>query len=204
VTANRWRKLLGGVAVVVAVIGVGVGLRLVAAPGHFGGGRDTPGGPFKLVNTAGETVTPARWRGRYKLVYFGYTYCPDVCPTALGIISRALDRLDPSVRARIVPVFITVDPARDTRKVMAEYVQHFHPALIGLTGTERQVRRAAEAYNVTHEKVPREEGPYLMDHSALTYLMGPEGAFIRQFPHGMAAKKMAAALRATVKQGAGS
>lgn len=152
------------------------------------------GGPFTLVNGAGETVTDEAFRGQYMLVYFGYTFCPDVCPTSLSTWAQALAMLPEDKAAKVTPIFITVDPARDTAEVVGQYVEHFHPRMVGLTGSEEQVKAAARAYKVFYQKVEEEGGDptaYLLDHSAISYLMGPDGTFITHFSHGIPPKDMA-------------
>ncbi|WP_137123660.1 SCO family protein [Roseomonas sp. HF4] len=133
------------------------------------------GGPFTLVDHTGRTVTERDFAGRALLVYFGFTYCPDVCPTELGTIAAALDAMGQGAD-RVTPVFITVDPERDTPEAMADYVSRFHPRLVGLTGTADQIAQAARAYRVYYAKVrPRDSTDYLMDHSSFIYLVGPDG-----------------------------
>lgn len=158
------------------------------------------GGPFTLVDQDGRTITDADFRGKYMLVYFGYTYCPDVCPTSLSRNSAAMEMLGDKA-AEIVPVLITVDPERDTPEVLKDYVGFFHPRLVALTGTPEQVAAAAKAYRVYFAKVEQEgaePGPYLMDHTSITYLMGPDGAYIRHFGHNVSAERMAEQLDAAL------
>ncbi len=163
-------------------------------PGGFGFG-DGIGGPFRLTDTAGQSVTDASFRGRWMLIYFGYTSCPDICPTELTMIAAVLRDLGPNA-ARVAPLFITVDPARDTGKVLAAYVRLFDPRLIGLTGTPAEISRAARAYRVFYRKVAlRDENAYLMDHSSFVYLMGPDGRFVDLFGPGARAADIAASLR---------
>lgn len=186
-------------AAVVLVVGLGLGGRFwLLAPDDSPAGN-TIGGPFTLTRAdSGATVTEADFAGRLMLVYFGYTFCPDICPTSLGTMARALDALTPARRAHIAPLFITVDPARDTPEVMAGYVAAFHPDLIGLTGSPDNLEAAARAYRATHEMVPDPEGNpdhYTIDHSSLVYLMGPDGGYRRHFPHGTPARIMADGLR---------
>ncbi len=142
-------------------------------------------GPFSLVDHTGKQITEDDFRGKHMLVFFGYTSCPDVCPMDLQIISRAMDELG-EVADRVQPIFITVDPARDTPEVLAEYASHFHPRIIGLTGTRRQVADAAMNYGVISMKIINEDNPenYSINHSALTYLLGPDGKFEAAFDHG--------------------
>ncbi|MBP0464382.1 SCO family protein [Roseomonas sp. PWR1] len=133
------------------------------------------GGPFTLVDHTGRTVTDRDFAGRAVLLYFGYAYCPDVCPTELGTIAAALDAMGPAGE-RVTPVFITIDPERDTQAALADYVSRFHPRMVGLTGTPEQIAQAARAYRVYYAKVrPRDMGDYLMDHSSFIYFIGPDG-----------------------------
>ncbi len=152
------------------------------------------GGPFALTTHDGRRVTEADFRGRFLLVFFGFTRCPDVCPTALATMTSALESLG-AAADRVQPVFITVDPARDTPPVLAEYVASFHPRLIGLTGSEAEIAAAARAYRVHRVKyAPAHGGDYAVDHGSLTYLMGPDGGFLTLIPHGASAERMAQAL----------
>ena len=151
---------------------------------------------FALTDHTGKAVTDQDFRGKYMLVYFGYTFCPDVCPTSLGIVSNALDLLNDEQLAKLTPVFITVDPERDTVEVMADYVRHFHDDMVGLTGTPEQVKAAAKAYRAYFAKTNADDpdGYYLMDHSSFTYLIGPDGRYVTHFNHGTEPEKMAARL----------
>jgi protein SCO1/2 len=156
------------------------------------------GGPFTLVDHTGTTVTDADFHGRAMLIYFGYTYCPDICPFSLQIMGAALDQLDPAERARIQPVLITVDPRRDTVEQLARYVTSpaFPDGLVGLTGTEEQIAEAAGAYRIVYRRAETEEaGDYLMDHSSIVYLMDGEGEFVDIFTHGTDPQAMAARLQ---------
>ncbi len=143
----------------------------------------TIGGPFQLVDSAGHTVTDQSFHGKYMLVYFGYTFCPDVCPTTLADVSAALDTLGPR-GAAVQPLFITVDPQRDTPAVIGAYVANFSPRLIGLTGTPDQIAAAARAYRVYYARHTTDDkaAGYTMDHSSILYLMGPDGRFIAPIP----------------------
>jgi protein SCO1/2 len=133
------------------------------------------GGPFTLVDHTGRTVTERDFAGRPMLLYFGFTYCPDVCPTELGTIAAALDALG-AAGERVTPVLVTIDPERDTPAALADYVSRFHPRMIGLTGSSEQVAQAARAYRVYYAKVrPRDSTDYLMDHSSFIYFVGPDG-----------------------------
>lgn len=150
------------------------------------------GGPFSLVATDGKTVTDADFRGRYMLIFFGFTHCPDICPAELQIIAHALDKLGDKGK-KVVPVFVTLDPERDTPKIMGDYVKSFGPNFVGLTGTPEAIAAAAKAYRVAFAKVENKEsaGDYSVDHSALAYLMDPEGKYVTHFTYGTGADEMA-------------
>jgi cytochrome oxidase Cu insertion factor (SCO1/SenC/PrrC family) len=151
------------------------------------------GGPFTLTNHNGQIVTEKSYAGKYLLVFFGYTFCPDVCPTALTTISNTLDLLGDSAD-KIMPLFITVDPARDTPENLKEYVSYFHPKLVALTGTKDQVKAVTRAYRVYFSKAQAnkdDQEDYLMDHSSITYLIGPDSNFVEHFSHGMEPEKIA-------------
>ncbi len=170
-------------------------LRATLAPA--GALSPTIGGPFTLVDQNGRTVTAADFRGRFMLVYFGYTYCPDVCPTTLTTMADAIDLLDGDGE-NVVPVFITVDPARDTPEHLKMYVSYFHPRLVGLTGTSEAVAAAAKAYRVYYAEAHQEgaaEDDYLVDHLSFVFLMGPDGAFRAHFENGAGAEAMAKRIR---------
>jgi len=152
------------------------------------------GGEFTLVDQNGVTRHSADFRGKLMLVYFGYTFCPDACPTALQDMSHAIDLLGPKGDA-VQPIFITIDPARDTVEQMKLYASNFHPRLIALTGTPEQVAEAAKAYRVYYEKGKSTNGDdYLMDHTAFIYLMARDGKYLSHFPPGTTAEQMAAAI----------
>ena len=157
------------------------------------------GGPFELVDHHGQTRRDADFRGRYLLVYFGYTFCPDVCPTTLLAMSQALRSLaesDPDLAERVAPLFITVDPERDTVEALAAYVPNFHPDLVALTGSAEQIAAAAKEYRVYYAKVEDDSASdYLMDHSSFIYLMGPDGAYVTHFDHFAQAAKIVDGLR---------
>ena len=140
------------------------------------------GGPFQLVDQNGKTVTNADLKGKWSLVYFGYTHCPDACPTALNDISIALDELGPK-RDAVRPVFITVDPERDTPDVLKSYVTAFDAPILALTGTPEEIAQAAKDYRVYYAKHPEAGGDYSMDHSSVIYVMDPEGRFTASFTH---------------------
>ena len=150
------------------------------------------GGPFSLVGADGKTVTDRDFRGRYVLVFFGFTHCPDICPAELQVIAQALDRLGDKA-AKLVPIFVTLDPGRDTPKAMADYVKSFGPSFVGLTGSPEAIAAAAKAYRVSYTKVENKASPsdYSVDHSALVYLMDPQGKYLAHFAYGTSAEDMA-------------
>ncbi|MGY2052605.1 SCO family protein [Methylobacterium sp. JK268] len=153
--------------------------------------REPVGGPFALVDQAGRPRTQDDFRGTLLVVYFGFTSCPDICPTDLMEIGRLLTLLGERGEA-VQPLFITLDPERDTVARLAEYVPSFHPRLIGLTGSPEAVRRVADAYKVYSERVPLDGGEYTIDHSGFIYLMDRTGAYRGFFPPGTSAERMRA------------
>ncbi|MSP01280.1 MAG: SCO family protein [Acetobacteraceae bacterium] len=155
----------------------------------------TVGGPFSLIDGDGKPVTDKTWRGKYMLVYFGYTFCPDVCPATLSNVADALDKLGPKAD-QLQPLFITVDPKRDTPPVVKQYAAAFGPRMIGLTGSPEQIGAAARAYRVYYTEHRTGTGPedYTMDHSSVLYLMGPDGRFVGPVRADQAGPEIAAAL----------
>ena len=159
--------------------------------------REPVGGPFELTDHTGKPRTERDFRGKLMLVYFGFTYCPDICPTDLQAIGLALDKLGAEADS-VQPLFITVDPERDTAQHLAEYVPMFHPRLIGLTGSDEAIRKAADAYKVYYARVdPDKEtnGYYTVDHTAFIYLMDRDGNYLGFFPPGTTADRMVEIIR---------
>jgi protein SCO1/2 len=155
------------------------------------------GGPFTLTDHTGRRVSNGDFRGRFMLVYFGFSRCTDTCPVDLPVIAQALDAIGP-LADRVAPVFVTVDPANDTPAVLAAYIAAFHPRLIGLTGSEAEIAATAKAYKVHRRKLTQPHhgaGDYAVDHGSLTYLMGPDGRFVTLLPHNSGAERLAATLR---------
>ena len=150
------------------------------------------GGPFSLVGADGKPVTDRNFRGRYMLIFFGFTHCPDICPAELQVIAQALEQLGDKAK-KVVPIFITLDPERDTPEAMANYVKSFGPNFVGLTGSPEAIAAAAKAYRVAYSKVENKDsaGDYSVDHSALAYLMDPEGRYVTHFSYGLSADQMA-------------
>lgn len=161
------------------------------------------GGPFTLVDQDGKTVHDSDFDGKYRLVYFGYTYCPDVCPVDLQLIGQGLRRFeksDPKRAAEVQPIFISVDPERDTPAVLKQYVAAFHPRLIGLTGTPEEIAKVAREYGIYYSKEKAEgASDYLVDHTRIAYLFGPDGKPIAIIPHDEGAQAVADALDRWVK-----
>lgn len=187
-------------AVIAGLVVLGTGAFLVL------GLRDTPrgaagtalvsaiGGPFQLVDQNGGAVTDADLKGKWSLIYFGYTHCPDACPTALNDISIALSELGPK-RDAVRPVFITVDPERDTPETLKAYVTSFDAPILALTGSAEQVAKAAKAYRVYYAKHPEAGGDYSMDHSSVIYVMDPQGRFTASFTHESAPEQISERLK---------
>lgn len=163
-----------------------------------GSGVALVGGPFSLVDQDGRRVTEKDFLGKYMLVFFGYTYCPDICPTELQVMTAALDQMGPAAKA-IQPVFVSIDPERDTPEVVKSYVENFGGGLIGLTGTAEQVAQAAKAFRVYYAKAGQDAADYKMDHSTIIYLMGPDGTFVKHFTYTSDAAQLAQELKALVR-----
>jgi protein SCO1 len=152
------------------------------------------GGPFHLVDQNGKPFGDADLTGKWHLVFFGYTHCPDTCPTTLNELSLALDRLGKE-RDAVGIVFITVDPERDTPDVLKSYVDSFDAPIVALTGTADEVAQAAKDYRVYYAKHPRGDGGYDMDHSAVIYVMDPQGRFTATFTPDSTAEAIASRLQ---------
>jgi len=193
------RRIAIGLAAVIliAVVAVIAEQRLTDTPRTGTAPEVKIGGPFTLTDHTGRAVTEQDFRGKAMLIFFGYTYCPDVCPTSLTEISAAMDKLGP-LAAKVVPILVSVDPERDTPEVLKDYVAHFHPGIVGLTGTPEQIKQTAKVYRVYYAKVPDKGGDkdaYLMDHSSVIYLMGPDGKFLAHFSTQTDAETMAAKIK---------
>ncbi|KJV91968.1 SCO family protein [Rickettsia bellii] len=141
------------------------------------------GGDFELIDQNGELFNSDELKGKLSLIYFGFTSCPDICPTSLNKITKAVEILSEN-KIDIVPVFITIDPSRDTPAVLKEYLKHFHPKFIGLTGDEKQIREVADKFKVYYAKAASEndnDQDYMLDHSSFTYLMDKNGKYLKHF-----------------------
>jgi protein SCO1 len=183
-------SILAGLALL--VFGGGALLWLASAPVAD---KAALGGPFQLTASDGRQVTDRDFHGKYLLIYFGYTICPDVCPTTLQSVTQALDTLAGKAD-RLQPVLVTVDPARDTPAVLAQYVAAFSPRLLGLTGTPQQIAQIEQEYHVyaAARRTGAKPDDYTVDHSSALYLMGPDGAFIAKLPADAPPAELAAAL----------
>lgn len=161
------------------------------------GGAGGLGGDLRLVDQDGRSTDETTFKGRWRLVYFGYTFCPDVCPTELQTMTDAMDELGPRAAEKLQPIFVTIDPARDTPEKLKNYVALFGHRLVGLTGSVPQVQAAARAYRVYYAKSPNASDPdaYLMDHSSFVYLMKPDGTLATVFPAGTPSDSMAKGIR---------
>ena len=156
--------------------------RLLPSAAQTVSGKALVGGPFSLTDSSGKHVTDKDFRGRDMLIFFGFTSCPDICPASLQLMSTVLDKLGPKAD-RITPIFITIDPERDTAPKLDEYVKHFSSRIVGLTGTPEEIAAAAQAYRVYYNKVPNKvvPGDYTMDHTGIIYLMDANGDYVTHF-----------------------
>ncbi len=153
------------------------------------------GGPFTLTNNKGESVTDKNFHGKMMLVFFGYTFCPDVCPTEMQTFTQTIMALGEDAKD-VVPVFITVDPKRDTVDVIDEFVAAFHPSIVGLTGSEEQIANVKKQYRAYGQKVDDGDPEYyLVDHTSFTYLMGRDGALESVFSYGTSPEEMTKKIR---------
>jgi protein SCO1/2 len=196
------RPLLILMVAMMALIAVSIVVmwKLVATgprdPGYENSGISI-GGPFTLTDQTGKTVTDHTYDGSYRLIYFGYTFCPDACPTELQVIAQALETMGPD-GAKVQPIFVTIDPARDTQQQMAKYVPLFDKRLVGLTGSPEQIAAVAKAYKVYYSKAPAtgaDPNAYGMNHSSFVYLMDPNGKFLTVFSSDTDSDKMAADIK---------
>ncbi len=189
------------ISVVLVIAAIGVWTKFLSAdqtPTASENSKALIGGEFTLTNHLNETVTDKDFIGKYMLVYFGYTFCPDVCPMDLQIMADAVNYLSAEDANKINMVFVTVDPERDTTQVMAEYVTFFHKDLIGLTGTLEQIDTIKKAYRIYAAKA--DDSPdYLVDHTAYTYLMDKDGSLLKHFNHGEDPEKMAQLITSLIK-----
>ncbi len=197
---SRFHLIFATLALLAALLVAGAAYYIANQPrGPISIGTALVGGPITLTDHTGRKVTDKDFRGHYMLVFFGYTYCPDLCPTELQVMSAALDKLGAKADD-IQPIFITFDPQRDTPEVLKQYVSNFHPRLVGLTGTPEEIAVAAKAYRVFYNRLENTSGPdtYLMDHSTITYLMDRQGKFLKHFSYSTDAAALAQALEKAI------
>ncbi len=163
------------------------------------------GGPFALTDQDGKPVTDRSFAGKYRIMYFGYTFCPDICPTtaqAIGAAMRSLDKSDPAISARVVPIFVTVDPARDTPAVLKQFVSAFYPRFVGLTGDPATIKAVGKEYGVYAEAAEKTaNGGYLVSHSNAAYLMSPDNKPIALLPTDQGAEAVAHEIKRWVAAG---
>jgi protein SCO1/2 len=194
----RVQTILFALAAVFAVLAAGlVWYVTTELPRQQSGGETalaSIGGPFVLTDQDGHARSDKDFRGRFVLLYFGYTYCPDVCPTTLQDMANALAKLGPK-SANVVPVFITIDPERDTPAVLKKYMPAFGPHFVGLTGSMADITRVAHAYRVYFAKQPVTGGGYSVDHSSIVYLLGPDGKLVAIFDASAGANALAGGLK---------
>jgi protein SCO1/2 len=197
---SRWRWIV--IAVTLALVLAIFWQRSTAVPqGNLVG--SSLGGAFALVNQDGKPVTDKDFAGQYRLMYFGYTFCPDVCPTDVGFIARGLadfEKAQPDRGARVTPIFVTVDPERDDVAAVKAFVSAFHPRLVGLTGSPAAITAAQKTFGIYAKKVATSDpANYLVDHFAVIYLFGPDGAPIAFLPHGTTAAEITQMLETHVR-----
>lgn len=198
---GRW-MLFGVAGLVAIVVGLSLSVLVFGPPGQSRGvavsgdlgttGKALVGGPFQLTDHTGRAVDESLLKGQMNLVYFGFTYCPDFCPTELANMTAAKDALaERGVPVRLI--FITIDPQRDDQETLAQYVGAFDPQMIGLRGTADQTKQAAQAYRTVYRRVENEDAAdgYTMDHTTLVYAMGPDGEFVTHFSYGTPPEKIA-------------
>lgn len=195
--------VLSWIFCVLALLGLLAWLGSDIAPVTKGGesaNKALIGGDFSLIDGQGKTITNKDLRGKYLLVYFGFTHCPDICPTSLLLIQNSLNQLGDKGK-KVTPIFITLDPERDTPEAVGQYVAHFGLNIIGLSGSAAQIKQAAEAYKVYYRKVDEQDSAmgYVIDHSGFMYLMDPDGNYVTHFPHTIAEQSLTDGLAAAIK-----
>ncbi len=199
---QKSRRLAGFVLAIILALAAGYFALTNQRMDHgvVSSGTALVGGPFHLTNQKGEAVTEKTYTGKFMMVFFGFSHCQDVCPTELQVMTGAMQQLGAQAD-QIVPIFVSIDPERDTTTVMADYVKAFDPRLQGLTGTPEQIAEIARAYHAYYKKIPNEKTPsdYEMDHTSIIYIMGPDGSFIKHFNYTTDAKALADDLKKVLK-----
>lgn len=196
-TVRRLRFILW-ICIAIAASGVTallIGPEFRSPPSSLQNARSLIKARFALIDQQHRPVTEKSFSGKWLLVFFGFTNCPDVCPTALGMVSRVMDLLG-TKSPKLKPLFVTLDPDRDTAEVLDEYVSVFASSIVGLTGTPMQIKEAAKSFRVYYARVTQDEAPdgYGIDHSALLYLIGPDGKFVAHFLHQQTPEEVAKAI----------
>ncbi|KAI8469657.1 MAG: cytochrome c oxidase assembly factor [Monoraphidium minutum] len=163
-------------------------------------GKAAVGGPFSLTDQDGKPFTHHNLRGQWSVLYFGFTHCPDICPDELEKLAEAVDMLQADHGVTLQPVFISIDPQRDTTKKVKEYVREFHPRLVGLTGSEEAVKSVSKSYRVYFHKTSDDPDDYLVDHSIITYLIDPNGEFVTFYGKNFTAAELAASIAAHTRE----
>ncbi|GAB6053138.1 SCO family protein [Magnetospira thiophila] len=161
------------------------------------------GGRYVMQNHFGEVVYDKDFQGKFQLITFGYTFCPDICPTQLQTMADSLDQLSENKRERIIPLFVTLDPQRDTLPVLRAYVATFHPQIIGLTGTPELVKRMAQLFKVKYDRVESQSGDpemYTLDHTSGAFLMDPDGKYVAKIPHASTVEQMVQTLNEIISE----
>ncbi|EAQ24920.1 SCO family protein [Roseovarius sp. 217] len=211
--ADGLRRIRRGLWALTGVAAVALGAAVLwqarttpaALPGTRVTGEAAISNAYTLIDHTGRSVTADSFDGQWQLVFFGFTHCPDICPTTLAYMAQVMDELGPKA-AQVTPIFITVDPARDTRDVMAAYVEALHPRMVGLIGTEGQVAEAARNFRVWYERTEDEAAPdgYTMAHSGYIYVLAPDGRFVDVWLEGDAPAESFANNLSTLLQTTGS
>jgi cytochrome oxidase Cu insertion factor (SCO1/SenC/PrrC family) len=189
--------LIAAVIAMLAVTGIVLSRNADNGPAGGAGAGVSIGGPFTLTDQSGAIVTEKTYDGSWRLIYFGYTFCPDACPTELGVMAQAIEEMGPAGQ-KVQPIFITIDPERDTVQQLKTYVPLFDKRLVGLTGTPQQIAAVAKAYKVYYAKADQpgvDAKSYGMNHSSFVYLMDPKGKFLTVFSSDTDSDKMAAEIK---------
>ena len=199
---SRLTAIGAAVLLLIAIVGGTFWFVQTQEPDQTARGEALVGGPFTLTDHNGQRVSEQDFAGRFMLIYFGYTFCPDFCPMSLSTMASALDLLPDEQAEQVVPILISIDPERDTVEQLAQYAPLFHPRLVALTGTLEEIKQAASAYRVYFAKADAEadDGDYLMDHSTFIYLIGPDGQYRTHFSHSASAEEMAEGVREELDQ----
>ncbi len=199
---RKKKSSLPAIVAVMAIFAGALALLMALSPGTMTGRNDPDpviGGTFELVDSQGKPVRDTDFRGHYFLVYFGYTFCPDVCPTSLNTIAEAFDRLSPEKLAHVEALFVSVDPDRDHGEVLDSYTENFHEKIKGATGTRQQIDAMIAKYRGTY-RIGESDDPeyYPVDHSSLIYLMDDKGKYVTYFTHQTTVDKLVQTLNETL------